>query len=768
MNPLHSLRIRLLLSLTCLFYFCFSLGERGGLFAQQNISGVVNTYAPVNAVSGNTITIGANSGATHAWAVGDYVTIAQMTGNTDTNAGHYDLRRVTAVSGSTLTVDGASLSGRYDPATEKVQLVWVPYDATGFTVTSTVTPLAWNGTVGGIVALRTPGTISLNANIDASCRGFTIADSLYSLGGTHIYYGGATGGSYRSSGGSGGSYGVPGYLGWGDRNNPVMNRNGTYNGGYARAISSTGASVYTGGGGAAGAGAAGGGGGGGSTAGGGGGGASATQAGCGGEGRGGTTRTLIPGGSGSVAGVGGTDGGNALTGLAGFGAASSAGGGGGFYAGGGGGSSYAPAFGGLSGNNGGGGGYAASYDIGGGGAGGAGTSTAGGASYSLPTTGYTNFLNNTNPRIMMGGGTAGFSSQAGGGIVLIEANQIAGNGNRIMANGCSPVSATATGTGGSGAGTVFVNAGGFSSAITITADGGNGADATTSIAPFVGTEYGNGGSGGGGAGSIWVNSPVSGNNINGTVQNPTIPNVTFSVKGGTGGDGVINAKTTTYTGYGGCGGDGIVYISPMCFAPVAIGGSNRQSMCLGTTAASYSVSSSQLVTYQWYGILTDTTSAATKNSLNTKLITGATSSTFVPTGAALPTSAGTYYYAVIGTAIGGCADTTYAQLIVRSAIAGSDQLLTCTAAGSTTLTATTTNGGFWSQAPANPAGAFISNPSGATTTVTNLAGSVNASTGTAAGGVYSFIWTDYNGCTDEVQVTVPSCCTVCAKKPVLK
>ena len=558
----------LMLSRSLLIGLWISLGWFGAIQAQTNLSGVINTYAPVTTVSGNNITIGASLGAAHTFIFGDYVLIAQMTGNTEVNGGHYDMLRVTAVVGSSVTVYGASLAGRYDPSTEKVQLVYVPYDATGFTVTGIVTPLAWNGTVGGIVTAYTPGTITMNANIDASCSGFRVGD--VALSGGKVYYGGGTGGTYRSSGGSGGSYGVPGYRGYGDGDpDPTSVRaDGTYHGGVSK-ISISFAHDAAGAGGGAGAGSGGGGGGGSTTGGGGGGGASPTHGGCGGS-------TGVSGGVGSVAGVGGTDG----KAYIGSWVNNGSGGGGSMYASGGGGGSYSSDAGGKAGINGGGGG--SSQGGGAGGAGGAGTT---GFPYFLSATGYINFLNTNNPRAQMGGAA---TNKNGGGIVFLQAAQIVGNSKSILANGCDDV-APAYG-GGSGAGTIIAAINSFSSATSIIAKGGMGANATTS-SPFSG-QYADGGSGGGGGGAIWVNSTTAANNINSSLQNPSIPNVTFNTVGGTGGIGVVNSKTSQPTGSGGCGGAGIVYTSPFtlispCTAGITaptLSATTKSNICPATTA----------------------------------------------------------------------------------------------------------------------------------------------------------------------------------------
>ncbi|MBV7335904.1 hypothetical protein KFU94_48240 [Chloroflexi bacterium TSY] len=151
------------------------LAAQAAPLAAISVSGIVNSYAPVTNISGNVVTIGALAagGASTPFAVNDYALLIQMTGiapaHSGSNMGNYELLTVTAVSGSTITLSGITKS--YAVATEAVQLVRVPYDATDITVTGTVLAKAWDGSTGGIVAMK-GGTLTLNANIDASGAGF--------------------------------------------------------------------------------------------------------------------------------------------------------------------------------------------------------------------------------------------------------------------------------------------------------------------------------------------------------------------------------------------------------------------------------------------------------------------------------------------------------------------------------------------------------------------------------------------------------------------
>ncbi len=162
--------------------FLASLTE---LKAQTNISGIINAYAPVTAinVAKTILTIGTTAG-TGTFATGDKVMVMQMKGatieTTDIStygrilnmgsAGRYEWADVSAVSGSNITLVTA-LSHNFN-VSGLVQLIRVPKYATGAVVTSTLTGLAWNGTVGGVLIVDVTGTLRLNGNISMDGLGY--------------------------------------------------------------------------------------------------------------------------------------------------------------------------------------------------------------------------------------------------------------------------------------------------------------------------------------------------------------------------------------------------------------------------------------------------------------------------------------------------------------------------------------------------------------------------------------------------------------------
>lgn len=164
----------LLILLLFPFYLC-----------KAQLTGNINNYTEVTAISSNTITVASNT----AFAIGDKVFVIQMKGatidltNTSSygtispvnNAGNYAIGTILLKPGTTSIVLTSTLSAAFTPGgTNRVQLVSVRTVTTGATVTGNIIPTAWNGTVGGVVVLEVAGSLTINAGcrIDASGCGF--------------------------------------------------------------------------------------------------------------------------------------------------------------------------------------------------------------------------------------------------------------------------------------------------------------------------------------------------------------------------------------------------------------------------------------------------------------------------------------------------------------------------------------------------------------------------------------------------------------------
>lgn len=176
-----------------------------GAYAQS----IMNAYAQVTLVTSSTLLAVTNVNETsHTFSVGQQVIVMQMQDNvigTNTtnattfgnlgsiaNAGNFEVRTVTVVnrSAGTATSIGLSqaLSNTYNTgANSRVQVITFRLlSATSYTTTGSITGLAWNGNVGGVIALNVGADLVLSHSITADGLGFR--------GGTVStnYYGGTT------------------------------------------------------------------------------------------------------------------------------------------------------------------------------------------------------------------------------------------------------------------------------------------------------------------------------------------------------------------------------------------------------------------------------------------------------------------------------------------------------------------------------------------------------------------------------------------------
>lgn len=163
------------------------------LWAQTNISGVINTYTSVIDItpcnpctpSCTTVTVSsiAGTGAAGGFNVGDRVIMMQMKGATIDlsnsvvfgsiaaygNAGFFEKLTIATIVGSTITFT-TGLVNTYDVA-GIIQLIKFPQYVNA-NVTAALTALPWNGQIGGVLAFEATGTLTLSANIDVSGLGF--------------------------------------------------------------------------------------------------------------------------------------------------------------------------------------------------------------------------------------------------------------------------------------------------------------------------------------------------------------------------------------------------------------------------------------------------------------------------------------------------------------------------------------------------------------------------------------------------------------------
>ena len=109
------------------------------------------------------------------------------------NAGKYEIKEVQSVSGGTTINIACGLTNTYVAAGHP-QVVRIPrYNNLTLPSNTSIVPVAWNGTTGGIVAVEVLGDLTLNANsfIDASGYGFrggiAAGTSVTGSGSTHTF-----------------------------------------------------------------------------------------------------------------------------------------------------------------------------------------------------------------------------------------------------------------------------------------------------------------------------------------------------------------------------------------------------------------------------------------------------------------------------------------------------------------------------------------------------------------------------------------------------
>lgn len=151
------------------------------LFAQTELGGIINNYTiivDIDYCDNSIIVTNADD-----FAVDDQVLLIQMSGATINSSnsanygdvenlgstGRYEKARIADINGPLITLESA-LIFTYD-LNARIQLVSFP-QLENATVTSDISPLPWDGQLGGVLALEVSNTLTLNANIDASNTGF--------------------------------------------------------------------------------------------------------------------------------------------------------------------------------------------------------------------------------------------------------------------------------------------------------------------------------------------------------------------------------------------------------------------------------------------------------------------------------------------------------------------------------------------------------------------------------------------------------------------
>ena len=158
-----------------------------------HLSAQVNAYAQVTAISSTTINIGTSNETYGSFVTGLSVIVMQMQdntigSNTSNNSsfgtlssiqstGMYEIARISSISrtpGLTQMTIASPLTNTYNiNSNSSVQIISYPLlSASNYTTTSDITAVAWNGSIGGVVAFRVGGILTLGHNVYADNAGF--------------------------------------------------------------------------------------------------------------------------------------------------------------------------------------------------------------------------------------------------------------------------------------------------------------------------------------------------------------------------------------------------------------------------------------------------------------------------------------------------------------------------------------------------------------------------------------------------------------------
>jgi hypothetical protein len=178
--------------LSCFLCLCFTFS-----FGQTNISGIINTYTPVSALTNSGCATCSNPacytdvtvGSTAGFTAGGIALIMQMKGavidetntasfgniSNNNNTGNFEYANIISIpNGTTVRVSTLALSYSLpsSPSPGLVQLISVPVYNGNVNVSGMLTAQPWNGATGGVLTFIASGKVTLNANIDVSGRGF--------------------------------------------------------------------------------------------------------------------------------------------------------------------------------------------------------------------------------------------------------------------------------------------------------------------------------------------------------------------------------------------------------------------------------------------------------------------------------------------------------------------------------------------------------------------------------------------------------------------
>jgi hypothetical protein len=159
------------------------------LFTCQVFGQVINGYAEVTGITGNVLTLGAIDETGDTFEDDEWIVIMQMQdsvigGNTANNAnfgdlasienaGIYEIRQVQSHTATTITLlNNPNFTYNFTQNSSVQVITLTQLGSPNYTTTGNMSAKDWDGTTGGVLAIYTPGTLTLEHNLSADYAGF--------------------------------------------------------------------------------------------------------------------------------------------------------------------------------------------------------------------------------------------------------------------------------------------------------------------------------------------------------------------------------------------------------------------------------------------------------------------------------------------------------------------------------------------------------------------------------------------------------------------
>jgi Secretion system C-terminal sorting domain len=161
------------------------------LSSSLKVNAQINAYASVSAITGTTLTLSSINQTYGSFTAGGQIIIMQMQDNvvgsnttnnssygtlsTIANAGMYEVATITSIAGlpGSVTISANPHNTYNFGGSSAVQIISFPsFGSPNYTTTTAITALAWNGQIGGVVAMQVPGTLTVAYPITANGVGF--------------------------------------------------------------------------------------------------------------------------------------------------------------------------------------------------------------------------------------------------------------------------------------------------------------------------------------------------------------------------------------------------------------------------------------------------------------------------------------------------------------------------------------------------------------------------------------------------------------------